>query len=125
MKVYICVTKRATIPLAPCRLSKWAENGLVIFSTILQTAQLSPPSPLPPPLEFCIDEDNSVIRSAMHALRNKKNTLLTVTVLFLFAFFNLILDAPRILKSLMLFWLKNAAGTVEYFNFFVMAYSKE
>ncbi len=61
----------------------------------------------------------------MHALRNKKNTLLTVTVLFLFAFFNLILDAPRILKILMLFWLKNAAGTVEYLYFFVMAYSKE
>jgi hypothetical protein len=46
--------------------------------------------------EFFNDEDNSVIRSAMDALRDlKKITLLTVIVLFLFAFFHLILDAPR------------------------------
>ncbi len=34
------------------------------------SAQLSPPSP--PPSEFCTDEDNSVIRSAMDALRYSK-----------------------------------------------------
>jgi hypothetical protein len=34
----------------------------------------------------------------MDALRNLKKNLLTVTVLFLFVFFNLILDAPRILQ---------------------------
>jgi hypothetical protein len=47
--------------------------------------------------EFCTDEDNIVNRSAMDALRYSKKiiTLLTVTVLFLFTFFNLILDAPR------------------------------
>ncbi len=53
-------------------------------------------SPSPPPSEFCNDEDNSVNRSVMDALRNsKKITLLTVSVLFLFAFFNLILDTSR------------------------------
>jgi hypothetical protein len=49
---------------------------------------------LPPPSEFCIDEDNSVIRSAIDAWRNKKKTFLNVTVLF-FCIFNLILDASR------------------------------
>ncbi len=45
--------------------------------------------------EFCNDEKNSVIRSAMDALRNsKKISLLAVAILFLFTFFNLILDAP-------------------------------
>jgi hypothetical protein len=35
----------------------------------------------------------------MDALRNsKKISLLAVAILFLFTFFNLILDAPRILK---------------------------
>jgi hypothetical protein len=39
---------------------------------------------------------NSVNRSAMDALRNsKKISLLAVAILFLFTFFNLILDAPR------------------------------
>ncbi len=52
-------------------------------------AEPSPPSPLPPPSEFCTDEDNSVIRSAMDALRYSKKiiTLPSVTVLFLFTFF--------------------------------------
>jgi hypothetical protein len=51
----------------------------------------------PPPSEFCNDENNSVIRSAMDALRNsKKISLLAVAILFLFTFFYLILDAPRI-----------------------------
>ncbi len=60
------------------------------------SAKLSPLSPSPLPSEFCTDEDNIVNRSAMDALRYSKNiTLLTVTVLFLFTFFNLILDAPR------------------------------
>jgi hypothetical protein len=35
------------------------------------SAQLSPLSP-PPPSEFCNDENNSVIRSALVALRNLK-----------------------------------------------------
>jgi hypothetical protein len=43
---------------------------------------------------FSNDENGSVIGSAMDTLRNsKKITPLTVTVLFIFAFFNLILDA--------------------------------
>jgi hypothetical protein len=57
------------------------------------SAQLSPLSPSPPPSEFCNDEN---IRLAMDALRNfKKISLLTVAILFLFTFFNLILNAPR------------------------------
>jgi hypothetical protein len=64
-----------------------------------KSAQLSPLSPLPPPSEFCNDENNSVIRSAMDVEKLQKNTLLTETVLFLFAFFNLILDAPRTLSA--------------------------
>jgi hypothetical protein len=60
------------------------------------SAKLSPLSLLLPPSEFCNDEKNSVIRSAMDALRNsKKNSLLAVAILFLFTFFTLILDAPR------------------------------
>ncbi len=49
---------------------------------------------------FSTMKKNSVIRSAMDALRNskKKISLLAVAILFLFTFFNLILDAPR--KSL-------------------------
>jgi hypothetical protein len=51
---------------------------------------------LPPPSDFCNDENNSVKRSAMDALRNsKKNSLQAVAILFLFTFFKLILDAPR------------------------------
>jgi hypothetical protein len=58
------------------------------------SAQLTSLSPLPPP--FCNDENNSVIRSAMGALRNsKKNCLLAIAILFLFTFFNLILEAPH------------------------------
>jgi hypothetical protein len=52
------------------------------------------------PSEFCNDENNSVIRSAVDALRNsKKISLLALAILFLFTFFNLILDAPRKYKS--------------------------
>jgi hypothetical protein len=61
------------------------------------SAQLTPLSQSPPPSEVCNDENNSVIRSGMDGLRNsKKISLLAVTILFLFTFFNLILDAPRI-----------------------------
>ncbi len=64
------------------------------------SAKLSPLSLLPPPSEFCNDEKNSVIRSAMDALRNlKKISLLAVAILFLFTFFDLILDARRTLHS--------------------------
>ncbi len=60
------------------------------------SAKLSPLSLPPPSSEFCNDEKNSVIRSTMDALRNsKKISLLSVAILFLFTFFNLILDAPR------------------------------
>jgi hypothetical protein len=60
------------------------------------SAQLSPLSPSPPPSEFYNDENNSVIRSAMDAVRNsKKISPLAVAILFLFTFLNLILDAPR------------------------------
>ncbi len=58
------------------------------------SAKLSPLPLSPPPSEF-YDEKNSVIRSVMDALRNSKISLLSVAVLFLFTFFNLILDAPR------------------------------
>ncbi len=46
--------------------------------------------------QLCNDENISAIISAMDALRNsKKISLLDVAILFLFTFFNLILDAPR------------------------------
>ncbi len=48
-------------PKKPC-LNSWQGS-----------AQLSPPSPSPPPSELFTDEDNSVIRSAMDALRYLKN----------------------------------------------------
>ena len=57
------------------------------------SAQLLPLSLSPQPSEFCNDEHNCVVRSAMDALRNsKKISLLAVAILFLFTFFNLILD---------------------------------
>ncbi len=60
------------------------------------SSKLSPLSLSPPPSEFCNDKNYSVIRSAMDALRySKKISLLAVAILFLFTFFNLILDAPR------------------------------
>ncbi len=65
------------------------------------SAKLAPLSPSLQPSEFCTrnDENNSLIRSAMDALRNstKKISLLAVAIIFLFTFFNLILDALRIL----------------------------
>jgi hypothetical protein len=39
------------------------------------SAKLSPLSPLPLPSEFCNDENNSVTRSAMDALRSSKKNL--------------------------------------------------
>jgi hypothetical protein len=52
-----------------------------------ESAQLLPLSPSPVPSEFCNDDNNSVIRSAMDALRNsKKISLLAVASLFLFTF---------------------------------------
>ncbi len=60
------------------------------------SGKLSPLSPLPLPSEFCNDENNSVPRSAMDALRNsKKISLLAVAILFLYILFTLIFDAPR------------------------------
>jgi hypothetical protein len=60
------------------------------------SAQLSVLSLSPQTSAFCNDEKNSLIRSAMDALRNSKTiSLLAVAILFLFTFFNLILDAPR------------------------------
>jgi hypothetical protein len=47
-------------PKKPC-LDSWQGS-----------AKLSPPLPSPPPSEFCTDEDNSVNRSAMDALRYSK-----------------------------------------------------
>jgi hypothetical protein len=47
------------------------------------------------PSEVCNDENNSVSRSAMDALRNsKKNCLLAVAIIFLFTFFNFIFYFP-------------------------------
>jgi hypothetical protein len=49
------------------------RNSHKIFLNSWQgLAQLSPPSPSPPPSEFCTDEDNSVFRSAMDAWRYLK-----------------------------------------------------
>ncbi len=72
-------------PKKPC-LNSWQGS-----------AKPSPPLLSPPSSQSCTDEDNSVNRSTMDALRYSKKiiTPLTVTVLFLFTFFNLILDAPR------------------------------
>jgi len=47
-------------PQKPC-LNSWQGS-----------AKLSPLSPLPQPSEFCTDEKNSLIRSAMDALRYSK-----------------------------------------------------
>jgi hypothetical protein len=55
--------------------------------------------PLPPPSEFCTDE-KTVISNGCLEIFYKIITLLTVTVLFLFTFFNLILDAPRTLPKM-------------------------
>ncbi len=78
---------------------KEAESWILVFGNGKNwqgSAKLSPLSLSPPPSEFCNDEKNSVIRSAMDALKNaKKISLLAVAILFLFTFFNLILDAPR------------------------------
>jgi hypothetical protein len=50
---------------------------------------------------FAIMKKNSVIRSAMDALRNsKKISLLAVAILFLFTYFTLILDAPRTIQDI-------------------------
>jgi hypothetical protein len=63
----------------------------VIPTSYICIVRLSPLSPSPPPSEFCNDENNSVTRSALDALRNsKKISLLAVVILFLFTFFNLI-----------------------------------
>ncbi len=52
------------------------------------SAKLSPLPLSPPPSEFCNDENYSIIRSAMDALRySKKISLLAVAILFLFTFF--------------------------------------
>jgi hypothetical protein len=68
------------------KVSKRKERGCKL-NIGLQSAQLSPLLPLPLPSEFCNDENNNVIRLAMDALRNKKITLLTVTVFFVFGIF--------------------------------------
>jgi hypothetical protein len=44
----------------------WLISPSDIFKLVLENE-------LTPPLEFCTDEDNSVIRSAMDASRNSKN----------------------------------------------------
>jgi hypothetical protein len=64
-------------------LTNFGKKSLPLESSILvfrngknwqASAQLSPLSPSPQPTEFCNYENNSVIRSAMDALRNyKKN----------------------------------------------------
>ncbi len=82
------------------------------------SAKLSLLSPSPPPSEFCNDENNRVIRSAMDALRNsKKISLLAVAILFLFTFFNLILDAPRKSSDSLLEEVAVSKWTCVYFLF--------
>jgi hypothetical protein len=49
--------------------------------------------------EFCTDE----ISNGCLEIFKKITSLLIVTVLFLFTFFNLILDAPRIIRSVGIF----------------------
>jgi hypothetical protein len=62
------------------------------FQFLGGSPQLTPPSPLPLPSEFFTDEENS---GNSYGYLDIIITLLTVPVLFLFNFFNLILDAPR------------------------------
>ncbi len=88
------------------RSQKWrreAESWIFVFGNGKNwqgSAKLSPLSLSPPSSEFWNDENNSVIRSAMDALRiSKKICLLAVAILFLFTFFNYILDAPRTFSS--------------------------
>ncbi len=89
----LCLRKRDTVPV-PCWFVSKAPSRGVLDTTVLRLwATLSLLSLSPPPSKFCNDENNSVIRSAMDALSNsQKITFLTVTVLFLFAFLNLMLD---------------------------------
>jgi hypothetical protein len=61
------------------------------MAKIAGAAQLSPLSLSILPSDFCNDEINNIMRSTLDALRRKKITLLTGTVFFLLAFFNLIL----------------------------------
>jgi hypothetical protein len=69
------------------RIGKNGVAGLVQLSLLL---------PSPTPAEFCNDDNNSVIIPALDALRNsKKITFLSENFIFLFEFFNLILNAPR------------------------------
>ncbi len=68
------------------------------------SAKLSPLLPSPRPSEFCTDEDN-IVNGRLEIFKKIIN-LLTVTVLFLFTFFTLILDAPRTLPYLFVFQLK-------------------
>jgi hypothetical protein len=79
-KIHTCVTLRAAVGGGTLKLRMITTIAAVAIATAFSS-------------EFCTDEDNSVIRSAMDPL--KIITLLTVTVPFLFAFFNLILDSPR------------------------------
>jgi hypothetical protein len=63
-----------------------AESKIFVFGNgknWQESAKLSPLWLSPPPSELCNDENNSVIRSAMDALRNsKKISLLAVAILF-------------------------------------------
>ncbi len=74
----------------PGKKDLWKWSGCVVVDEFKDS------TPSPPPSEFCTEKWRqycSVIRSAMDALKIKnKITLLTVTVLFLFALFNLILE---------------------------------
>ncbi len=76
------------------------------LSTILvfaRSAQLSPLSPSPPPSELCTYWWRQKSYQISKGCLEKKNYgILTVTVLILFAFLNLILDAPRTMTSFLL-----------------------
>jgi hypothetical protein len=82
------------------RAAEWVRRSnpvaLGLLFSGLAGQQLSPLSPSPQPSEFCNDENNSVIRSAMNTLRNsKKNKPPSYSHSLFITIFNLILDAPR------------------------------
>jgi hypothetical protein len=73
------------------------------------------------PSEFCNDENNSVTRSAMDALRNsKKISLLAVAILYLYILFNLILDAPRTYRRTSLLRVNQNRGKNNYHKYKIM-----
>ncbi len=60
----------AIVLLTPAKNLNKVFRGFLVVAPLVN--QLLPLSLSPPPSELCNDENNSVIRSAMDALRNSK-----------------------------------------------------